>query len=240
MAELVVLLPVLKRPHRVEPVLRSLFATVPKARVVFITDPEDYEERKQVQAATEVFGGVEELVFGGTYPKKINEGVRQTTEPLLLFGADDLEFHPGWFEAAKAKLTEGIGVVATEDLCNPRVARGELATHPLVTREYTKRGTIDNPDLVLCEQYKHEYCDRELSETAQYRNAFAYAPDSIVEHLHPMVGKAPNDELYDRIWDRMYQGRRVYNRRMSKWGMTTAKVHERHLGDKEQWAKRSR
>lgn len=235
MTELAVLIPVLARPHRVEPTLRSIFKNTKDARVVFITDPDDDEERRVIQTVQEVFGKVEELVCEGkqrNYARKINLGVRETSEPLLFFGADDLEFHPRWLEEAKAKLKGGIGVVATNDLCNPRVGAGELATHPLVTRAYTKKGTIDNSEVVLHEGYQHEYVDREFSETAQYRNAFAYAPDSVVEHLHPLVGKAPNDHLYNEIWTRMYQGRRLYSRRCNKWGMTRQILNDRNARDK--------
>jgi glycosyltransferase involved in cell wall biosynthesis len=210
--ELAILVPVLKRPHRVKPLLRSISKATPDARVLFICDTHDEPEIAAVQKA-----GAEFIELRGNYGQKINAGVRHTTEPLLFFGADDLEFHPGWFEKAKAKLGDGIGVVATEDLCNPRVARGELATHPLVTREYTKRGTVDNPDLVLHEGYLHEYVDREFSETARARKAFAYAPDAVVEHLHPLVGKAPSDKLYEGARNRMRQGRRLYARRRRKW-----------------------
>ncbi len=234
MTELAILIPVLMRPWRVEPVLQSIFAATPgKPRVVFITDPEDWDMRKRVEAACAVFTGVEELVVDGSYAKKINQGIEVTKERLLFFGADDLEFHKDWLKAAKAKLTEGIGVVATNDMCNPRVEAGELATHPLVTRAYTKLGTIDDSEVVLHEGYKHEYVDREFSETAQYRDAFAYAPDSVVEHLHPMVGKAPNDELYDAIWDRMYRGRRVYMGRCSKWGITRRILQDRASAAKQ-------
>jgi glycosyltransferase involved in cell wall biosynthesis len=234
LSQLVILIPVLKRPHRVRPVLDSIAENTPgRLRVLFIPDPDDEPEITALTKASAEF-----IEIRGNYGKKINAGVRHTTEPLLFFGADDLEFHPGWLEAAKAQLTEGIGVVATNDLCNPRVMRGELATHPLVTREYCKLGKIDDPDFVLHEQYQHEYVDREFSETAQHRGAFAYAAGSIVEHLHPMVGKAPTDELYDRLWDRMYQGRRVYNRRMHKWGMDRKKNEERNRGDKR-WMSRS-
>jgi glycosyltransferase involved in cell wall biosynthesis len=212
-SELAILIPVLRRPHRVQPVLDSItWATPGELRVLFIPDPDDEPEIAAIKKA-----GAEFFTLAGNYAKKINAGVEATDEPLLLFGADDLEFHFGWFEAAKAKLTEGVGVVATNDLCNHRVMQGTLATHPLVTREYTKLGTIDNPDWVLHEQYKHEFVDREFSETAQFRGAFAYAPDSIVEHLHPMVGKAPTDELYDQAAIRMRQGARVYGRRRHRW-----------------------
>jgi glycosyltransferase involved in cell wall biosynthesis len=236
MPELSILVPVLRRPHRVKPVMESIRKATPDAQVFFLCDPDDEEEIEAVLSHPEA----DFLAPGGRYSAKINLGVTLTEAPLLFFGADDLEFHEGWFEAAKEKLTKGIGVVATNDLCNARVMRGELATHPLVTREYTKLGTIDDPTKVLHEGYEHEYVDREFSETAQHRNAFAYAEDAIVEHLHPLVGKAPNDELYDRIWDRMWSGRRVYARRMNKWGMSRVRNDARNTKDKEWVARRSK
>jgi hypothetical protein len=234
--ELSILIPCCKRPHRIKPVLESALNAVPDAQVFFLCDPDDEEDIEAVLSHPEA----DFLAPGGRYSEKINLAVGLTKAPLLFFGATDLEFHEGWFEAAKEKLTEGIGVVASNDLCNPRVMRGELATHPLVTREYTKLGTIDEPDKVLHEGYEHEYVDREFSETAQHRNAFAYAPEAIVEHLHPLVGKAPNDELYDRIWDRMWSGRRIYARRMNKWGMTRVRNDARNTKDKEWVARRSK
>ncbi len=211
-SDLVILVPVLRRPHRVAPVLESALTSVPSARVLFITDPSDSYEKQAIDAV-----GAEWLDVDGNYAKKINCGVAETTESLLLFGADDLKFHHGWLEAAKAKLTEGIGVVATEDRCNPRVSAGELATHPLVTREYCALGTIDDPDRVMHEDYPHEYVDREFSETARRRGAIAYAPEAVVEHLHPMVGKAPMDDLYKGQLMRMRAGRRIYARRRRLW-----------------------
>lgn len=211
-AELVILIPVLARPHRVEPVLESALAATPKARVVFIPDPDDQRELRVLEAV-----GAEHKSVKGNYATKINALVRETDEPLLFFGADDLEFHARWLDHAKAALAPGIGVVATNDLCNDRVKRGELATHPLVTREYVARGTVDEDGKVLHEGYWHEYVDREFSETAQERNAFAYAPKAIVEHLHPMVGKAPVDKLYAQTLTRMRQGHRLYSRRRRLW-----------------------
>lgn len=212
-----ILVPVLRRPHRVAPLLESVtLNTTGPYRVLFLADDNDQAE---VDAIEPYVGTLVQLlrIHDGNYAHKINVGVRATSEPLLLFGADDLEFHPGWLEAAKAKLRDGVGVVGTNDLCNPRSAAGTLATHPLVTREYTKLGTIDNPGQVLHEGYPHEFCDDEFTETAKHRKAFDHAPDSIVEHLHPMVGKAPTDDIYDQMRFRMRIGRRIYRRRRPLW-----------------------
>jgi hypothetical protein len=219
MTELAILIPVLERPHRVLPTIESIEATVPEARVVFLSDSGDKAEQNVINGIRSIRKGmwIELVIVDGNYAHKINIGVDHTEEPLMLFAADDLLYHDGWFEAAKAKLGEGVGVVATNDLCNKRCMAGNLATHPLVTREYAELGKIDDADKALHEGYKHEYVDQEFSETAQFRGAFAFAEDAIVEHLHPDVGKAPLDRLYADQMKRMRQGRRVFARRRHLW-----------------------
>lgn len=220
--DLVLLIPVLRRPHRVAPLLESIEANTPHPhRVLFLATEGDLEEHQAVRDA-----GAELLIVGphasGDYARKINAGVRATTEALIFTGADDLLFHPGWLEAAVAYLDGTVGVVGTNDLSNRRVMRGDHSTHSLITRAYAELGTIDEPDKVLHEGYPHEYVDDELIGTARYRNAFAFAKRSHVEHLHPLYGKMPTDELYDQHARRMRQGRRVFDRRRHLWTPSTS------------------
>jgi glycosyltransferase involved in cell wall biosynthesis len=212
MAELVIIVPVLRRPHNVRPLLTSIRQTTPGARVLFVCDPDDEAEQRAIEA-----DGAEMLIVRGNYAKKINRAVQETNEPLLFLGADDIRFHPGWFEAATAKITEGIGVVGTNDLCSDRVMAGQHSTHSLVTREYAELGTIDDPAKLLHERYPHEFVDDEFVQTAKARKAFAHAADSIVEHLHPLGGKAPIDELYAKAGRRELLGRLVFMRRRRLW-----------------------
>jgi hypothetical protein len=60
-------------------------------------------------------------------------------------------------------------------------------------------------------------CDDEAVQTAKKRRAWAFAPDSHVEHLHPMGGKAPMDDLYAGQKRRMEDGRLLYRRRAQLW-----------------------
>ena len=213
MRALVVLVPVLRRPHRVHPFLASLYANTPDpVRALFIADPDDHEERAAILAA-----GGDTLIVAGNYATKINEAVRVTSEPLILLGADDLAFHPRWLEHAKRRLKGGVQVVGTNDLCNRRVMRGEHSTHSLVTREYVCRGPIDDPTRLLHEGYKHEFVDDEFVGTARHRGMFASAPDSVVEHLHPQAGKAPMDELYAGQQRRMRASRSLFRERRALW-----------------------
>lgn len=212
-SQLAILVPVLRRPKNVARVLNSALTAVPSARVLFICDPDDEPE---IQAIKDEGG--EFIAPRGNYAGKINAGIVYTTEPLIFTGADDIHFHPGWFETAMEKLVDGVGLVGTNDLCNERVIAGQHATHFLMTREYAERGTIDDPSSgPLHEGYPHEYVDNELIETAKYRKAYAHAGDAIVEHLHPMVGKAPMDDLYAQIGARMNKGCRIYRRRKHLW-----------------------
>lgn len=212
-----VLIPVLRRPHRVAPLLESLeAATPPPWRALFLVTPGDTAEHEAIRAA-----GGELLEVGpwrpGDYARKVNAGVEATDEPLLFLGADDLRFHPTWLEHALELLEEPVHVVGTNDLGNPRVMRGEHATHSLLTRAYSELGTIDDSTRVLFEGYPHEFVDDEFVGTARHRGAFAFAAHSIVEHLHPHWGKAPTDELYDGQARRMRAGRRLFERRRRLW-----------------------
>lgn len=210
----VVLVPVLRRPHRVVPLLETLT----DQRVLFICSPDDQGEQDAVRAAGADLIVLDRPPHHGDYARKIQAGFEATTEPLVFLGADDLYFHPGWLEAATRRLTPGIGVVGTNDQCNGRVMRGEHSTHSLVTRSYVEQfGTIDQPGWVLHDGYPHEFVDDELVGTAKHRKAWAFARDSVVEHLHPMNGRAPMDPLYAEQARRMRKGRVIFDRRRPLW-----------------------
>jgi glycosyltransferase involved in cell wall biosynthesis len=219
--ELTIIVPVLNRPQNVRPLLESIEDATPAGiwEVLFVCDPGDDPERDAIEAAIEEFGErrVDYTLHAGNYAAKINHGARMTMAPLLFLGADDLKFHRGWFLAARRCLSDRIGVVGTNDLCNQRVIAGNHSTHSLVARWYAEIGTIDEGGKILHEGYPHEFVDDEFVETAKFRGAYAHAHDSVVEHMHPMVGKAPTDELYDAMPIRMKLGRAVYLKRRRMW-----------------------
>lgn len=215
--DLAIIVPMLGRAHRVVPLVESIRAATPAARIVFCTTPGDDDVVRAVDAL-----GLERFTVGryqtGDWARKINTGYRFTSEPYLFTGADDLHFHAGWYGAALAQLGPGIGVVGTNDLGAPRVMAGQHATHMLVTRAYADEfGTIDGPGAIAAECYPHEYTDDEIVGTARYRGAWAFAVDSHVEHLHPDWGKAPTDDMYRGQRDRMRRGRRLFQIRQRRW-----------------------
>lgn len=215
----VIVVPVLRRPHRVGPLVASVAAATPEPhRVLFVCSANDPDEIDAVKDS-----GSDLLVVPayskGDYARKINAGFARSDEPWVFLGADDLDFHPGWLPAALAPFENpAVGVVGTNDLGNARVMAGDHATHSLVRRAYIdQHGTIDEAGKVLHEGYWHEFVDDEFVATAKKRGAFAFAADSKVEHLHPLWGKSPTDPIYDAHARRMRAGRVVFNRRRRLW-----------------------
>lgn len=195
-----VLIPVLARPHRVEPLLENITSSTKVAlRVIFLCSTGDAKEIEAVERS-----GAEYLLFdgppaNGQYAKKINLGYRSSKHPWLLLGADDLRFHSGWAEAALRKASTRHHVVSMNDKANAFVRQGILATHSLVRRSYIdeKGCSLDGPGIVYHEGYSHNFVDCELSVIARQRGVFVYASDAVLEHLHPVFGKGKHDAVYE-------------------------------------------
>lgn len=210
MTELVVLVPVLRRPHRVRPLLESARGTTPEARVCFIPDPDDAEEK----VAIEEHGGEILLEMNGGWAAKLNRGIQATDEPLIFLGADDLDFRPGWYEAASRLITDKVGLVGVNDLIR---RRREHTTHFLMARWYAQLPTMDGRPGPLTEAYHHSFTDDELIGTAKKRGAYAYAEDALVEHLHPFGGTGVDDEIYRLGRQQFRQDRALFHRRQHLW-----------------------
>ncbi len=216
--EVAILIPARGRPDTIPLVSRSIRRTTSNASIVFIcTEGDNLVIDKVLNDPVAKLIIVPDYEYGD-YAKKINAGYEQTNEPLLFLGATDLNFHPQWFENAKSKLNKKIEVVGTNDLGNPDVIKGRHSTHTLVTRNYVDHyGTIDEVGKVLCELYWHEYVDNEFVETAKYRGKFAMAMNSVVEHMHPMFGKAEWDKQYRNYRRRYAPSQDIYNDRKKLW-----------------------
>lgn len=217
MTEVAVLVPMLGRADKLPTLVDSLHRTAPAARLLFLCTTTDAETVVACKQHGDFLAFPPQPV--GDYAAKINEGVRATDEPLLFFGAIDIEFQPGWLEAATAHLSESVRVVGTNDLANPRVMRGEHATHFLVARDYATKPLIDgDADGPLFTGYVHEYVDDEFLGTAKARHAYAFAADSYVRHRHPHFDPtAVWDDSYRGMTGRMRRSRRLYQRRRRLW-----------------------
>lgn len=193
-----VIVPVLGRPQNAAPFMESLRASTGLADVYVIAerdDPETAAAWKAVKA---------HVLYGGrTFAEKVNaayKAIGQHTPWLFLCG-DDVRFHAGWLDHAQhTARTLGAAVIGTNDLANPRVMAGEHGTHLLVSRDYVAEvgASWDGPGVVCHEGYSHWFVDDEIVTAAKQRGVWASALGSVVEHLHPIAGKAADDDTYAR------------------------------------------
>lgn len=211
-----VIVPVLHRPQNVKPLMDSLRASTGLARAWFVCETDDAGEQAEVTA----HGG---LVLSHpeahTFAEKANFAYRQTPSeaaPWLLLVGDDVRFRPGWLDhALDVARRYNADVIGTNDLANPRVMRGEHATHPLIRRSYIdKHGSSwDGPGVVAHEGYRHNFVDDEIVTVAKARGVFQPALAAEVEHRHPIAG-ADTDEVYSLGARSFEQDRKVFERRV--------------------------
>jgi GT2 family glycosyltransferase len=223
-SDLAILVPVLNRPQRVAPLLDSIEAATPRARVFFLGQLYDTAENQAIQREFKRRDSDDGLricqnLEGGTYAEKINRGCRhpKVREPLIFLGADDLEFQPGWFEAAADRLGNGVEVVGINDLIPRRRSRRGHATHFLMSRSYAELPTIDGGEGPLHTGYFHWCVDDELIATATARGAYVYAPEARIKHLHPMTGEVADDATYRKGRSRARQDRQLFRSREALW-----------------------
>lgn len=219
-----VLIPVLGRPGRIRGLLASLSASEGEIRIhpVFIYSAGDTEEIYALDSVNADKLRADWRPGRADYAKKMNMGyawaVRRGFEWIML-AADDVQFHPGWAEAAlRTYQSSGACVIGTNDLKNPKVMAGEHSTHTLVHRDYVECGTADEEGKLLCELYDHQWVDNEFVETAQYRGTYAHSHDSLVEHFHPVWGNAEEDSTYAKGQADGVGDQRLYFERCHMWG----------------------
>ena len=189
MTDVAVLVPAMKRPGNVARLVESFNKSNDgTANLYFVCDADDADQIAAVEAADVKWI---EAKRGTSFAAKINEGYAQTDESWLFVTGDDVEFTPGWIEAARA-LSDRYDVIGTNDsepgrIRNPKVANGSHADHFFVRRAYVddEGSSLEGPGTVLAEAYYHFYTDVETIQLAKALGRFAPCLDSVVIHHHP-------------------------------------------------------
>lgn len=221
MIELAILIPVLRRPQNVQPLVQTIVNNTKEPfELLFLVSPGDDEEISELKNFNEDYLVMDANYENkGDYARKINAGFNSVEANWYFLGADDLRFHPDWFEASMAiQKTSDACVIGTNDMGNPTVLSGNHSTHSLVLRDYVLEcGTIDQPGKVLHEGYRHNFVDSEFTETARWRGAWAFARNSRVEHLHPDWRKNKTDEIYKIGKSGFEEDRKYFETRKRLW-----------------------
>jgi hypothetical protein len=211
-----VVVPVMQRPHRAEPFMASLRETTDRARVYAVAHAEDEPTiAAWLAAEANVL-----TTWTHSFASKVNHAYRNTGEPWLFLVGDDVKFHPDWAdELIRAAEMSGAQVIGSNDLHNPRVLRGEHATHMMISRQYiAERGASwDGPGIVCHEGYGHCFVDDEIVTRARQQDGvFCSAKLAVVEHLHPVWGNGEVDAVYERGASFLAADQALFARRMQE------------------------
>jgi hypothetical protein len=214
-----VIVPVLNRPQNAATFMRTLRASTGLATVYAICEDGDLLTKEAWRnAGAQVI--VQDVNRPGTFACKANDGFAATTEPFVFLVGDDVEFRAGWLDHAQfVARQQQAAVVGTNDQTNPRVMIGDHATHMLVDRQYVleQGGSWDGPGVLCHEGYKHWFVDDELVTAAKQRDLFAAALGSVVQHNHPIAGRAQLDDTYRKGSASMEEDQRLWKRRRDRF-----------------------
>jgi glycosyltransferase involved in cell wall biosynthesis len=127
--------------------------------------------------------------------KAWNDALALSTGDPVVLAADDLEWQPGWLDAALQTLSEfpdGWGFVGFNDgHWGP-----ELSTHYLMSRRFVVEVL---GGVIAWEAYSHSFNDREANARAQAAGRYAWCENARVHHHHWIFGDRPQDATDMRL-----------------------------------------
>lgn len=206
-----IFIPTLYRPKNLPKVINSIYDTAFNECNIYAMCPDDDIESQEILDEYDVKFWTDKGDM--RFAKRIQWMYRMTNESWFLTGADDLVFTEGWLDAAKPFMNN-YSVISFEDNCNPTLP----GTNFLIRRKYIKEdsGVVDSPNTVFCQEYFHNFVDNELWGTAIKRGVFAKCP-GVIEHLHPTIGKAEWDDIYEVAQQNFHNDATLFHMRSHMW-----------------------
>lgn len=122
-----------------------------------------------------------------------NYAASKATGDILVYLSDDFACFPNWGNVLIQEFAKYSGptLLKVDDMLQPFHVK--VLTIPIMNRAcYEKLGYFFHPD------FKSMHCDEHLYWRAQTLGVLKFAPHIKFEHKHVSVGKAQNDDTYDR------------------------------------------
>jgi hypothetical protein len=155
---------------------------------------------------------VDRLLYSDSYrgnSRAWNDCLAVCTGDPVVFAADDLEWEPGWLDAALGMLAnfkDGWGLVGFNDgHWGP-----ELSTHYLMSRRFIVEVL---GGVVAWDFYPHSFNDLEVNERAKRANRYAWCREAHVGHAHWIFGDRPQDATDTRTLGQHGAAEAVYRQR---------------------------
>lgn len=205
MTKMLILVPTRSRPAAVQRVVDAWVATdaFEVANLQFVIDLDDPEADaylNEVQRAQVGAGGYLSVALEPTWRPMVHKLDAAAREACTLFpglhaigfaGDDHLPRTRGWARAYVETLAgPGHGIV----FCDDGYQHDTIPTQWAMTASIVRRLGRMVPAPV-----EHLYCDNAVRDLGNALGALTYLPQYMIEHMHPVVGKASDDEQYRRV-----------------------------------------
>lgn len=209
-----IIVPTYKRIQNIEKCFNNILET-PDCRPLFVVHESD----------TDSLNEVKRLKASYTIDKQSPSGVNASNAGYwaiktnwFVLSQDDIFFHKGWLDNAKKHITKGIKVVGLYD-GYPYHLQSQHSVAWLINRQFVQRNSlsIGHKDVLFNPDYKKNYADNELNDIAKFRKVWAFASDSLAEHLHPGFNKSQMDSTYQMNENFLSEDRELYNLRSNLW-----------------------
>ncbi len=191
-----VLIPTRSRPHNIEPILRAWAETgaYGAAEPIFVIDQDDARFDDYLRVVQRP--GVSYLLPDVWEPlvPKLNKAARQMSArlPFLAFMGDDhIPRTPMWaHKLIEEHVVRRAGIVYGKD---------GIQDERLCTWWSMDSRIVHKLGRMVPAKVQHMYCDNAVMLLGQKAQMIHYRPDVLIEHMHPLVGKAANDPQYERV-----------------------------------------
>jgi hypothetical protein len=225
--DLVTIVPTRSRPEAVERVVAAWQATGAfdeGAELLFVVDRDDPrcdEYRAALITCREGVSGTYADVWRPLVPKlntiATSLAVGRYAYAVGFAGDDHLPRTHGWVSRYLGTLySVGTGIV----YCDDGYQGENIPTQWAMTSDIVRTLGRMVPALV-----DHLYCDNAVRDLGRGADCLTYLDDVLIEHMHPVVGKAENDEQYQRVNGReQYRHDRAAYREWVRGGQLAADV----------------
>lgn len=210
-----ILLATTGRPGKVEAFVHNLIATTEGHDLEIVVAVDCDTETVRVLQALEPPDRVQIIIdpcvtYRGS-SVAWNDALAESSGDPVVLAADDLEWQPGWLDAALARLAEfpdGWGLVGFND----GHWGEELSTHYLMSRRFVVEVL---GGVVAWECYRHSFNDREANARAQAAGRYAWCEDARVLHRHWIFGDRPQDATDTRLLGEHAESQRAFDARQA-------------------------
>lgn len=201
MSRLNVLVPTRGRPQNVSPILTAWRATgafSDGATLIFLLDEDDercWSYLEEIEHAPEMGDGVSYSIQETWTPMvpKLNRAAVQYAEsgvPIGFAGDDHLPRTRGWVRRYLSELGESPSIVSCPDGTRPDNLPTQWAMSAEIVRALGR---------MVPAPVEHLYCDNAVRDLAYGASCYRWLDDVLIEHMHPIAGKAEADSGYRKV-----------------------------------------